>query len=105
MINKDLEKEIKKCKQCKLDLKKYRHYCEKHITLNHIGMLIVSGTKSQDKHPTKKKLRATESFTKAIALGIEFLIRNRKCGYRPQTCQRTECVYHKEHKISKSKEE
>ena len=77
-MEEDLENEIKKCKQCKLSLKKEKHYCEKHITLNHINILIISGTKSQDEYGTHKKLKAIESFTKAIALGIEYLIKRGK---------------------------
>ncbi|KKK90223.1 hypothetical protein LCGC14_2725210, partial [marine sediment metagenome] len=53
-------------------------YCEKHCILIHISQLITFGTESQDKHPINKKFKSIENFTKAIALGIEYLIHNQK---------------------------
>ena len=73
-MDKELKKQIKKCKRCKINLKNNKPYCEKHIVLGHIGYLLTNGTKLQDKYPINKKFEALENFTKAIALGIEYLI-------------------------------
>ena len=66
------------CKKCKVSLKENGTYCERHCTIFHINHLITFGTQAQNNHRTNKKLEAIEYFTKAIALGIIFLIENKE---------------------------
>ncbi len=74
MNENEIKEKMDNCKECKKSLKEKETYCERHCVLLHIDSLIISGTRLQDRYPIKNKFRAIEDFTKAVALGIEYLV-------------------------------